>query len=46
MQSNKAGGGVQAAVTLGLLQNFPFCIMSVNITRIVIQALREECLSR
>ncbi|NXW38161.1 ELMD3 protein, partial [Phaetusa simplex] len=38
--------GVQAAVTLGLLQNFPFCIMSVNITRIVIQALREECLSR
>ncbi|PKU31741.1 elmo domain-containing protein 3 [Limosa lapponica baueri] len=27
-------------------QNFPFCIMSVNITRIVIQALREECLSR
>ncbi|NWU49852.1 ELMD3 protein, partial [Dromas ardeola] len=28
------------------LQNFPFCIMSVNITRIVIQALREECLSR
>ncbi|NXS40856.1 ELMD3 protein, partial [Balaeniceps rex] len=29
-----------------LLQNFPFCIMSVNITRIVIQALREERLSR
>ncbi|KAM6331269.1 ELMO domain-containing protein 3 isoform 3-T3 [Alca torda] len=27
-------------------QSFPFCIMSVNITRIVIQALREECLSR
>ncbi|XP_017692788.1 PREDICTED: ELMO domain-containing protein 3 isoform X1 [Lepidothrix coronata] len=27
-------------------QNFPFCIMSVNITRIVIQALREERLSR
>ncbi|XP_009881754.1 PREDICTED: ELMO domain-containing protein 3 [Charadrius vociferus] len=27
-------------------QNFPFCIMSVNITRIVVQALREECLSR
>uniref|UniRef100_A0A8B9VC51 ELMO domain containing 3 n=1 Tax=Anas zonorhyncha TaxID=75864 RepID=A0A8B9VC51_9AVES len=27
-------------------QNFPFCIMSVNITRIVLQALREECLSR
>ncbi|NXV53200.1 ELMD3 protein, partial [Uria aalge] len=26
--------------------HFPFCIMSVNITRIVIQALREECLSR
>ncbi|NXY77831.1 ELMD3 protein, partial [Glareola pratincola] len=37
---------VQAAITLVLLQNFPFCIMSVNITRIVIQALREECLSR
>ncbi|NXK46923.1 ELMD3 protein, partial [Chauna torquata] len=29
-----------------LLQNFPFCIMSVNITRIVLQALREERLSR
>ncbi|XP_072213057.1 ELMO domain-containing protein 3 [Excalfactoria chinensis] len=27
-------------------QNFPFCIMSVNITRLVLQALREECLSR
>ncbi|XP_046759435.1 ELMO domain-containing protein 3 isoform X10 [Gallus gallus] len=26
-------------------QNFPFCIMSVNITRLVLQALREECLS-
>ncbi|NXJ38841.1 ELMD3 protein, partial [Ciconia maguari] len=34
------------AMTLLLLQNFPFCIMSVNITRIVIQALREERLSR
>ncbi|NXC02339.1 ELMD3 protein, partial [Orthonyx spaldingii] len=29
-----------------VFQNFPFCIMSVNITRIVIQALREERLSR
>ncbi|XP_038609873.1 ELMO domain-containing protein 3 [Tachyglossus aculeatus] len=28
------------------VQHFPFCVMSVNITRIVIQALREECLSR
>ncbi|NWI46890.1 ELMD3 protein, partial [Picathartes gymnocephalus] len=28
------------------LSNFPFCIMSVNITRIIIQALREERLSR
>ncbi|NXR01057.1 ELMD3 protein, partial [Sagittarius serpentarius] len=28
------------------LRRFPFCIMSVNITRIVIQALREERLSR
>ncbi|NXC65027.1 ELMD3 protein, partial [Aleadryas rufinucha] len=28
------------------LDNFPFCIMSVNITRMVIQALREERLSR
>ncbi|NWS27195.1 ELMD3 protein, partial [Polioptila caerulea] len=28
------------------LDNFPFCIMSVNITRIVIQALQEERLSR
>uniref|UniRef100_A0A670JSK0 Fasciculation and elongation protein zeta 1 n=2 Tax=Podarcis muralis TaxID=64176 RepID=A0A670JSK0_PODMU len=27
-------------------QNFPFCVMSVNITRIVIQVLREERLSR
>ncbi|XP_073181546.1 ELMO domain-containing protein 3 isoform X3 [Lepidochelys kempii] len=27
-------------------QNFPFCVMSINITRIVIQALREEHLSR
>ncbi|KAM6191231.1 LOW QUALITY PROTEIN: ELMO domain-containing protein 3 [Sarcoramphus papa] len=27
-------------------QNFPFCIMSVNITRIVLRALREEHLSR
>ncbi|NXX59250.1 ELMD3 protein, partial [Scopus umbretta] len=35
-----------SAVTLVPLQNFPFCLMSVNITRIVIQALREECLSR
>ncbi|KAG3267913.1 ELMO domain-containing protein 3 isoform X2 [Ictidomys tridecemlineatus] len=25
---------------------FPFCLMSVNVTRIAIQALREECLSR
>ncbi|NWX24634.1 ELMD3 protein, partial [Aegotheles bennettii] len=29
-----------------LLQNFPFCIMAVNITRVVLQALREERLSR
>ncbi|NXI30695.1 ELMD3 protein, partial [Sterrhoptilus dennistouni] len=28
------------------LNNFPFCIMSVNITRIVIQALQEERLFR
>ncbi|KYO17183.1 ELMO domain-containing protein 3 isoform A [Alligator mississippiensis] len=28
------------------MQNFPFCVMSVNITRIVIQVLREERLSR
>ncbi|XP_032629299.1 ELMO domain-containing protein 3 [Chelonoidis abingdonii] len=27
-------------------QNFPFCVMSINITRIVIQVLREEHLSR
>ncbi|NWV87267.1 ELMD3 protein, partial [Machaerirhynchus nigripectus] len=31
---------------LVVFQNFPFCIMSVNITRMVIQALREERLSR
>ncbi|NXS70558.1 ELMD3 protein, partial [Pandion haliaetus] len=35
-----------SVIMLILLQNFPFCIMSVNITRIVIQALREERLSR
>nr|XP_027804708.1 ELMO domain-containing protein 3 isoform X3 [Marmota flaviventris] len=28
------------------IQQFPFCLMSVNVTRIAIQALREECLSR
>ncbi|XP_029088583.1 ELMO domain-containing protein 3 isoform X1 [Monodon monoceros] len=28
------------------IQQFPFCLMSVNITRITIQALREGCLSR
>ncbi|NWS78413.1 ELMD3 protein, partial [Crotophaga sulcirostris] len=27
-------------------QNFPFCLMSVNITHLVIQALREDSLSR
>ncbi|XP_060107199.1 ELMO domain-containing protein 3 [Heteronotia binoei] len=27
-------------------QNFPFCVMSINVTRIVIQVLREERLSR
>ncbi|XP_006866670.1 PREDICTED: ELMO domain-containing protein 3 [Chrysochloris asiatica] len=27
-------------------QQFPFCLMSVNITRIAIQALREDCLTR
>nr|XP_014344417.1 PREDICTED: ELMO domain-containing protein 3 isoform X3 [Latimeria chalumnae] len=27
-------------------QNFPFCVLSINITRIAIQALREECLSK
>ncbi|PKK17379.1 ELMO/CED-12 domain containing 3 [Columba livia] len=27
-------------------QNFPFCIMSINITRMVVQALREDRLSR
>ncbi|NWT80313.1 ELMD3 protein, partial [Lanius ludovicianus] len=31
---------------LQYFNNFPFCIMSVNITRMVIQALREERLSR
>ncbi|NWT09084.1 ELMD3 protein, partial [Vireo altiloquus] len=34
-----------ASIPVGF-QNFPFCIMSVNITRMVIQALREERLSR
>ncbi|XP_041476841.1 ELMO domain-containing protein 3-like isoform X1 [Lytechinus variegatus] len=27
-------------------QNFPFCVMSINMTRIALQTLREECLSR
>ncbi|NXU55976.1 ELMD3 protein, partial [Turnix velox] len=27
-------------------QHFPFCIVSINITHIVLQALREECLYR
>uniref|UniRef100_V9KUY9 ELMO domain-containing protein 3-like protein n=1 Tax=Callorhinchus milii TaxID=7868 RepID=V9KUY9_CALMI len=27
-------------------QNFPFCVMSINITRLAIQALREECLTK
>ncbi|XP_063085726.1 ELMO domain-containing protein 3 isoform X3 [Cavia porcellus] len=27
------------------IQQFPFCLVSVNITRMAIQALREECLS-
>ncbi|XP_041088338.1 ELMO domain-containing protein 3 isoform X2 [Polyodon spathula] len=27
-------------------QNFPFCVMSINITRIAIMALREETLSK
>ena len=27
-------------------QNFPFCIMSINITRIALQTLREELLNR
>ncbi|NXL39740.1 ELMD3 protein, partial [Glaucidium brasilianum] len=34
------------SITLIFLQDFPFCIMSVNITHIVIQALKEEHLSR
>ncbi|XP_033757495.1 uncharacterized protein LOC117339891 [Pecten maximus] len=27
-------------------QNFPFCVMGINMSRIVIQALREDCLNR
>nr|XP_022343971.1 uncharacterized protein LOC111137036 [Crassostrea virginica] len=27
-------------------QNFPFCVMSINLTRIALQALREGCLNR
>ncbi|NWV39072.1 ELMD3 protein, partial [Grantiella picta] len=37
---------LQTQLHCPLLDNFPFCIMSVNITRIVIQALQEERLSR
>ncbi|XP_036291768.1 ELMO domain-containing protein 3 isoform X9 [Pipistrellus kuhlii] len=33
-------------IDLSSFKQFPFCLMSVNITRIAIQALREECLSR
>ncbi len=28
------------------LQNFPFCVMSINMTRIALHALREEVLSK
>lgn len=27
-------------------QNFPFCVMSINLTRIALQALREGCLNK
>ncbi|XP_006625572.1 ELMO domain-containing protein 3 [Lepisosteus oculatus] len=27
-------------------QNFPFCLMSINITRIALHALRDECLTK
>ncbi|XP_006819564.1 ELMO domain-containing protein 3-like [Saccoglossus kowalevskii] len=33
-------------LSLNEVQNFPFCVMSINMTRISIQALREECLSK
>ncbi|XP_021348611.1 uncharacterized protein LOC110447326 isoform X2 [Mizuhopecten yessoensis] len=27
-------------------QNFPFCVMGINMSRIVLQALREDCLNK
>ncbi|RLV76501.1 hypothetical protein DV515_00016913 [Chloebia gouldiae] len=49
-QGADPGTDLRGTGMLGLMQilffNFPFCIMSVNITRIVIQALQEERLSR
>lgn len=45
------GGGLQAAAQIlnhlvSVLQNFPFSVMSINMTRIALQVLREEALSK
>lgn len=44
-------GGRRAAALLlnhpvSVLQNFPFSVMSINMTRIALQVLREEALSK
>lgn len=39
------GGGLSWSLSF-FSQNFPFCIISLNITRLVLQALREDRLSR
>ncbi|XP_077815249.1 ELMO domain-containing protein 3 isoform X8 [Macaca mulatta] len=46
MTGNTVRAGVAADWAPPPFQQFPFCLMSVNITHIAIQALREECLSR
>lgn len=33
-------------MSFNLLKHFPFCVMSINITRITLEALREGCLNR
>ncbi|NXJ86719.1 ELMD3 protein, partial [Trogon melanurus] len=44
--SSARGNAGVAASRLLLFQGFPFCLVSLNVTRVVLQALREERLSR
>lgn len=41
-----AGAAPQPLAVCALLQNFPFSVMSINMTRIALQVLREEALSK